>query len=223
MKLMTKKEVQELLKIHRGEHYVYCLHRKSGEIFYVGIGNNYRCLWHVQPSSRKKDGNLLKQRILAKENYDILFQIVLFSTEESCLLLERKLIHFFGRRDSFGLLSNLTDGGERGPTGMIVSEETKELKRKLSLDKVELHREAAKKQWNDLTEEERKQKIEYLQKFANGPEAREKIGKKSKEMWKDPAFKEKRRLDSIERWKDPAYRERVLSACRAAKERKTAQ
>lgn len=241
MKLLTKSEIYKLHNKPDDNTYVYSLHRPSGEIFYVGIGKHLRCLWHVQNSSDALDGNRLKQNIINKEGREnILIQLIKYGTEQECLDLEKQLIFFFGRYLDGGVLANLSEGGERGPTGISQSEESNEKRRQTCLAKVEVHREAAKKQWNDLTEEQKAERIEKMRSGKISKEGQERIDRSRIERWNDPAVKEKHsgslkayyennpeaRVACQEaakaNWADPEFRERMMAARKAAREKKLA-
>lgn len=95
------------------------LHKRldTNEVFYVGIGNDYR---PYVKNKRSKWWN----RIVNKAGYEV--EVIENGlTWKSACLIEIALIEFFGRRDlGKGNLVNLTDGGE-GAKGCFPSEETK--------------------------------------------------------------------------------------------------
>lgn len=241
MKLLTKSEIYKLHNKPDDNTYVYSLHRPSGEIFYIGIGKHLRCLWHVQNSSDALDGNRLKQNIINKEGREnILIQLIKYGTEQECLDLEKQLIFFFGRYLDGGVLANLSEGGERGPTGYLQSEETKEKRRQTCLSKVGVYRDAAKKQWNDLTDEQKEERVKKMRSGKMTKEGQERMDRSRIERWNDPDVKQKhsnslksyyennpeaklaRKEAAKAKWADPEYRERMAASQKAAREKKLA-
>lgn len=115
-----------------GIYYIYTLCYPNGVPFYVGKGQNNRCVSHFWPSS--KGENLLKDNIIRKINRsgsEVRINIVLTTVDESLAhSVEEHLIGSYGRRDiRTGILANMTNGGE-GVSGKIRTEEEKELRRK---------------------------------------------------------------------------------------------
>jgi len=113
--------------------YVYMLLREDGMTpFYIGKGKGMRWRDHWYPS-RNKNCGIYKRRIIDKMrgNGVIVPKIKIAQglTERQAFNVEMTLIAAYGRRDNrTGILANLTDGGD-GPSGAVVSEETKALKR----------------------------------------------------------------------------------------------
>lgn len=241
MELLTKSEIYKLHNKLDDTTYVYSLHRPSGEIFYVGIGKHMRCVWHAQKSSDNLDGNRLKQNIINKEGREnILVQLIKYGTEQECLDLEKQLIFFFGRQLDGGVLANLSEGGEKGPTGCLQSEESNEKRRQTCLNQVEVHRTAAKKQWNDLTDDQKEERVKKMRSGKMTKEGQERMDKSRIERWNDPDIKQKH-SDSLKsyyennpdaklarqeaakaKWADPEFRERMMAARKAAREKKLA-
>lgn len=240
MQLLNRSQIYKMMN-KEDRTYVYCLHRQDGAIFYVGIGKKYRCLWHVQKSSESLDFNKLKQNIINKEGREnILFQIVKFDSEENCLQLEKNLIALFGRHQFGGLLANLTDGGEKGPTGVVQSKESNEKRRATCLASVEVHREAARKQWANMSEDERNISLARMKAGVLSEEGRAAQVKARKRIHEDEDIRSRRiaslknfykenpeavvqrREASKNKWKDPAFREKMAAARAAAKEKRLA-
>lgn len=123
--------------------YVYLDPRKSGnymygnysfeyEPFYVGKGCNDRSYHHLCESHQKQNSNksfINKIKKIQKEiDTDPIIMIYKKNmSENESYELEKKLIDMIGRKDlKKGPLCNLTDGGEGGGTGRIVSDEVKQ-------------------------------------------------------------------------------------------------
>jgi hypothetical protein len=177
----------------------------------------------------------LKINIIKKEkSSNILY--VLFSVHrdrEFCLRLEKDLIAKFGRIDKgTGQLTNLTDGGEIGPTGIVVSPETKE---KLSQSGKEnaAHLAAKNKEyWSKLSEEERQIRIDNMN-SARPPDGL--LSRLLVERWANEEYKKKlsdkqkisqRKISALhsqqmkEKWADPEFRDKMLLARKIARENK---
>jgi predicted GIY-YIG superfamily endonuclease len=89
-------------------YYVYAYLRKNGSPYYIGKGKNKRA-W-VQHRVKKKDKwqgvrtPTESHRIVILENN---------LSEIGALAIERRMIRWYGRKDTItGILRNLTDGGE---------------------------------------------------------------------------------------------------------------
>ena len=111
---------------------------------YVGKGKGNRVLMHIKSKSKTKLINLNKH--LVKQGLVPCYKILrYFNNEEEAHSLEMELIKELGREDlGLGPLFNLTNGGE-GVSGVIVTQEGIEIKRKNT-----------KAFWDSLTLEERK-------------------------------------------------------------------
>jgi hypothetical protein len=102
-------------------YYVYC-HRNpiTNEIFYIGKGTKHRA--YVKQNRGKHWNNYVKKHgiPLVEILYDNL-------NEDESLILEKKLIKTFGRKElNNGGLVNSTDGGE-GCSGLVHSDEVKKI------------------------------------------------------------------------------------------------
>lgn len=96
------------------DHYVY-VHKKltDGSVFYVGQGRGYRI---KSPTGR----NIHWRRVVAKHGYSV-HKIAEDLSPECALSIERAVIKHYGRQN----LTNLTDGGDIGPTGLVHSPEVR--------------------------------------------------------------------------------------------------
>jgi len=93
------------------EYYVYMFLREDGTPYYIGKGKGNR----AYQSFRRIKAPPRDRIILALKNL----------TERQAFDNEREFIKWYGRKDNnTGILRNLTDGGE-GPSGLILSEESK--------------------------------------------------------------------------------------------------
>lgn len=106
--------------------YVYAYLRQNGTPYYIGKGKGNRA-WNINHTIH------LPRK---KENIVILEQNL---TEVGALSIERRMIKWYGRKDTgTGILRNKTDGGD-GTTGLIISELTRK-RRSDSLKGVNLGR-----------------------------------------------------------------------------------
>jgi len=99
------------------------------EPFYVGKGKNKQYLSHLKEAMLNKSRNTFKIRKINKIKragfLPLIIKVEKNMTENKSFDLETELIKKIGRTNlGTGPLVNLTDGGE-GPSGRIVSEETK--------------------------------------------------------------------------------------------------
>lgn len=89
----------------------------TNEIFYIGIGSNYRC-------NNKINRNNYWKNIVNITKYSIEIVLNNLTRQEACEI-EKYLIAYYGRKDlGLGLLVNRTDGGDTN-SGKIISKETR--------------------------------------------------------------------------------------------------
>jgi len=103
------------------DYYTYAYLREDGTPYYIGKGRRFRATLghHRIPKPPKNRILFLKKNL----------------TEEEALRHEKYMIYVLGRKDiGTGILRNLTDGGELGPSGWVPSEETKQKIRKSKLN-----------------------------------------------------------------------------------------
>lgn len=163
----------------------YCVYfhinKITNEVFYVGIGNRKR------PYS-KRSRSIFWKNIVAKYGYSVEVVHENLSFDEACEL-EVRYINNFGRLDiGTGILVNLTNGGE-GSDGYHHSEESK--------NKIKDH-------WSkyrgfdieDMDSYKRKYNIEYMKRYRENDEVREKYQNYSREKYHNmtDVEKEKHRL-----------------------------
>jgi hypothetical protein len=168
--------------------YVYLhLTEDTNEVFYVGKGKGNRAyklsgrnkFWH---SVVNKHGFVVK---IVEDNL----------SEDQSVLLERKLISEYGRRDlGQGTLVNLTDGGE-GQSGKIYS------------DKERLVLSEKAKSYYEIPEHIEKRKL--IAKEVNGrPEVKEKLRLRAIEQNCSEEFRKIKAENTKNSWNDPEVRRR---------------
>lgn len=92
--------------------YTYMYTRRDGTPYYVGKANDRKRAFSKLHNATPPE----KSRIFIQR----------WASEEEALSIEKWYISLFGRKDiGTGVLRNLTDGGEIGPTGSKHSEESK--------------------------------------------------------------------------------------------------
>lgn len=107
--------------------YIY-QHKKAdtGEIFYVGKGTKTPKKSYGRAYSFENRNRIWSNTV---KKHGLIVEIIKeFEVEEDAFVLECELISLYGRRDSGGVLCNLTDGGE-GACGRPMSEAAKEKRR----------------------------------------------------------------------------------------------
>lgn len=156
--------------------YVYIYVREDDTPYYVGKGYGIRA-WVLH---RRKNNTELRPSDLSR------IRIVAHNlTEEESLLLEKKLISYYGLKSDNGILVNLNTGGLRG------ANVSKELRANLKLahnnpSTLQKHKSASIAQWSDPLEREK------LMKGLTSSESR--IAKKhaTKKSWEDKEIRNKR-------------------------------
>ena len=108
--------------------YVYAyLRKKDNSPYYIGKGIHDRA-WQRSSHTLKIPDNA-ERIIIIEENL----------TDLGALAIERRMIRWYGRKDTgTGILRNLTDGGD-GTRGRVVSEKTKLLLSKAQTGKIKLN------------------------------------------------------------------------------------
>lgn len=185
-------QVKRIIYKDKSKSYTYGLLRDDGTLFYVGVGIRNRVLQHTMPSNLVSDPNRLKVNTI-KQQTKIKFVIFGVHADRSvCLTLEKKLIDKYGRIDTgTGILCNLTDGGEIGPTGVKVTEQTRgklRAARALSQEHLSLK---SREWWDGKTADEQQEQIARMRSKTQTPEAKKKRADEHKRKWADPVFREK--------------------------------
>jgi hypothetical protein len=181
------KQAKSIVYKDKLKSYTYCLHRNNGEIYYVGVGIRNRAFQHTMKYEFDSGLNKLKINITKKEIEIgcIYYSIICLNKDRNkCLDIEKKVVNYFGRvNNQTGILSNMTEGGEIGPTGFKISEETREKIKQARANNRQSASEKAKNHWNSKTQEEKDQQIAKMLSGTNSPSARLSSGLKSKERW----------------------------------------
>jgi len=240
MLILNKEQLKRIIYKNKSKSYTYVLLRNDNTPYYVGVGIRNRVLQHESNNEIKTCKNRLKVNITQKEIKQfghIRYAILLVHKDRNeCLKVEENCISYFGRiSNKTGILSNLTSGGEIGPTGMIVSEITRNKHKQNVLNNRELLSLKSKTWWDNLSVEEKTIRLNALQSNINI--AGRLTSERMLEMWSDSDFKqsqiEKLRLaqqlrkeenSSImkKKWADPVYREMMLGKRKEARAKKLA-
>ena len=128
-------------------------HRRNdtGEIFYIGIGNEDR-------SYSKHQRSNWWNRVVNKHGYSVEILQTNLTWEEACKE-EKRLIKLYGRKDlGLGTLVNMTDGGDG------VYNPSKEIRKKMGWNKG--------MKWEELFTEETIEKLKESKKGENHPSSK---------------------------------------------------
>ena len=211
---------------------------KALQPIYVGKGTKRKGRPYSRAHIHWREGthNSLFRRVL-KKIADLGMEPIIeinaeFDDEKEALNHERALVAKFGRRNiGTGTLCNLADGGI-GPTGVVISDEIREIRRASMnaryADPAEREKtgEHARRLWADP--EYREKVTTRAAEGCRRPEVRDAHGRRFRELWRDDAYREKqiRNITEInsrpevkaiksqqtkERWNDPEQREKFLS------------
>lgn len=112
--------------MNKNQAYVYVILDQHKVPFYIGKGTGLR---HKSTLYDCKNSPIKKHKIEKIKKITGSFpevKILCYGSNKYCLEIEKKLIKFYGRKDTkTGILCNTTDGGEGG-LGIIRSKETRE-------------------------------------------------------------------------------------------------
>lgn len=240
MIVLDRNRLRKILRENKNKFYTYVLLRNNNRPYYVGVGFKNRVFNHVSPFELEKGSNKLKINITNKELSefgDIKYAILVVSNNRNiCLRMEEKFIESIGRIDiSTGCLSNLTDGGEIGPTGYKMSDEEKIKRRDIGLNDRENRIRKSKDWWDNLSEEEREYRKLCRLSGTNSEKARQNNSQLSRNRWADENYRKEliakykeaqqkcsdvtsERMKS--KWSDPEFRSMMLLKRKEARERK---
>jgi len=91
----------------------------KNEPFYIGIGSDKT----YHRANKKSQRNIHWKRVVAKTDYEVEIMLDDLTWKEACEK-EKEFIKLYGKSDSGGILTNMTDGGD-GVLGLRFSEESK--------------------------------------------------------------------------------------------------
>jgi hypothetical protein len=155
------------------EYYVYAYLREDGSPYYIGKGKGKRAWHRFRLCKPPKD---ISRIIICESNL----------TELGAFALERRLIRWYGRKDTgTGILRNMTDGGD-GTSGYIV---TKETRNKISKSNSVFYKNNPEKHPMNNPVYVEKMRKAVIERYRNDPEIGKKIGKKSSEYLKNNSEK----------------------------------
>lgn len=236
MLILDYEQVRSIIYNNKNKFYTYVLIRNDNTPFYIGVGIRNRVLRHVSNYELINSSNLHKNNLIKKEleNFGkIKYAIVRVSSCRSvCLNTEKDLIKKLGKSSLGGSLVNLTDGGEIGPNGTIISEETR-LKHKLRVQRNrDILSDKSKQWWKNLSEEEKNHRVARMRCKSKDLNVLDKISKSSKDRWNDPEYRKRLSAKQKEsqlkisrihsdtmkaKWNDPEFRAMMLEKRRLAR------
>lgn len=192
MKLLDQPQLKKIIYKDKSKSYTYGLVRDDGSLLYVGVGIRNRVLQHTMKTNIEKDSNKLKVNTIKKQAQVRFVIFVVHSDRNFCLGIEQKLISRYGRIDTgTGILCNLTDGGEVGPVGVKVKEQTRvklRAARALAQEHLSLK---SKEWWDGKSADEKQEQISRMRSNTQTPEAKQKRADEHRRKWADPIFREK--------------------------------
>ena len=201
MLLLTKEELKETLKKYKTKSCTYGLCRNNGELFYVGVGIRNRVFQHDMEFEFKASSNRHKTNITKKERTFGGILYILFMVNKNrqiCLNIEKALIEKYGRIDNAtGCLTNLTNGGEIGPTGAIVSDSTRKKQSEVVQRRITEISSQQRMHWLSMSEADKSLRISNMHSTHGTPEYLAKLSKAQLKKWEDPLYKE--RLSGIQK------------------------
>lgn len=236
MRLLDISEAKKIVYKDKNKSYTYGLCKSNGDLFYVGVGIRNRVFQHISTFELKNSNNKLKINTTSKALREGGIKFVIFmvhADRQECLKLEANLIKYFGRQDNLtGILTNLTDGGEIGPVGVIISDNVREkLSRRSRLLAPHLSQKN-KDFWASLSEGEKQIRINRMQ--SNRADG-ELLSKLLVDRWADPEYKKRltekakesqklcadvHKANMKAKWADPEFREWMLLRRKMAREKR---